>query len=83
MYSQILRIGEGQIPCRIEYTTDEEYCIVERVLSPKGEDIMGCLDWKQVEAIGERLEAGHGAVLDDMWGDYDYEGRTDDMGLLV
>lgn len=83
MYHQVLEIGEGFIPCRIEYTTDDVYCIVKRVLSPKGEDITLCFDQPQIEAIGKRLEAGHDAVLDDLYGDYDYEGRTDDMGLLV
>lgn len=63
MYQQKLKIGEGQVACVIEYTVDESYCIVERIWSPKGEDVTGLLEQTQIEDIGERLDIGHEQVL--------------------
>jgi hypothetical protein len=66
MYQQLLKIGEGQVPCVIEYTLDDIYCVVERIWSPKREDVTGMFDPPQIEAIGTQLEAGHDSVIREM-----------------
>lgn len=63
MFQQKLKIGEGQVACVIEYTVDDTYCVVERIWSPKGEDVTGLFAQEQIEDIGERLDIGHDKVL--------------------
>lgn len=63
MYQQKLKIGEGQVACVIEYTVDDTYCVVERIWSPKGEDVTGMYDQDWLDSIGERLDIGHEGVL--------------------
>ena len=66
MYQQLLKIGEGRVPCVIEYTLDDIYCVVERIWSPKREDVTGMFDRPRIEAIGTQLEAGHDSVIREM-----------------
>ena len=77
MYQQLLKIGEGQVPCVIEYTTDETYCVVERIWSPKRENVTGMFDQPQIESIGTQLENHHDSVMREM----SMQARADNAAL--
>ena len=77
MYQQKLKIGEGQVACVIEYTVDDTYCVVERIWSPKGEDVTGLFAQEQIEDIGERLDIGHDDVLRELAAEYRADAYAD------
>ena len=81
MYQQVLKIGEGQVACVIEYTVDDTYCVVERIWSPKGEDVTGLFDLTQIEDIGERLDVGHDSVLRELDGEARIDAYEDRMAF--
>ena len=72
-YHQVLNIGEDAIQVTVEYSIDEQYAVVDKIIYEGREIPVGLLDLPQIESIASTLEAGHHEVLREM----DWEHKAD------
>lgn len=66
MYHQVLNIGEDRIQVTVEYSIDEQYAVVDKIIYDGREIPVGLFDLPQIESIASTLEAGHHEVLREM-----------------
>ena len=62
-YHQVINIGEDAIQVTVEYSMDEQYAVVDKIIYDGREIPVGLFDLPQIESIALTLEAGHAAVL--------------------
>ena len=62
-YHQVLNIGEDAIQVTVEYSIDEQYAVVDKIIYEGREIPVGLFDLPQIESIASTLEAGHHEVL--------------------
>lgn len=62
-YHQVLNIGEDAIQVTVEYSIDEQYAVVDKIIYEGREIPVGMFDLPQIESIASTLEAGHHEVI--------------------